>query len=149
MNSVISSLVVPIIVGTAPDPPRTPSIGGRGSTEPSTTGMNGSSMRATAASAFPCASSNTSVGTASSSASVVAPTSASTVRAIAVACSRECTNEPPPDCTMAWWNRPCAAGNASRVPTLIPPADSPKIVTRPGSPPNAAMLSRTHSRAST
>ena len=41
----------------------------------------------------------------------------------------------------------CALGVPMRVPTLIPPADSPKIVTFPGSPPNAAMLSRTHSRA--
>ena len=32
---------------------------------------------------------------------------------------------------------------------LIPPADSPKIVTSSGSPPNAAMLSRTHSSAAT
>ena len=39
------------------------------------------------------------------------------------------------------------AGVASSVPTLMPPADSPKIVTFPGSPPNAAMLSRTHSSA--
>ena len=31
--------------------------------------------------------------------------------------------------------------------TEIAPADSPKIVTLPGSPPNAAMLSLTHSSA--
>ena len=35
------------------------------------------------------------------------------------------------------------------VPTLMPPADSPKIVTLPGSPPKPAMLSRTHSSAAT
>ena len=35
-------------------------------------------------------------------------------------------------------------GVPSSVPTLIPPADSPKIVIRRGSPPNAAMLSFTH-----
>ena len=31
----------------------------------------------------------------------------------------------------------------------MPPADSPKIVTREGSPPNAAMLRFTHSSAAT
>ena len=36
----------------------------------------------------------------------------------------------------------------SRVSTAPPPADCPAIVTLAGSPPNAAMLSRTHSRAS-
>ena len=41
---------------------------------------------------------------------------------------------------------PAAAGVPSSVPTLMPPADSPKIVTLPGSPPKAAMLSRTHSQ---
>ena len=48
---------------------------------------------------------------------------------------------------MARWNRPCAAGVAISVVTEIAPADSPKTVTCPGSPPKAAMLSRTHSRA--
>lgn len=33
---------------------------------------------------------------------------------------------------------------ARSVPTLIAPADSPKMVTLDGSPPNAAMFSRTH-----
>ena len=37
----------------------------------------------------------------------------------------------------------------SSVPTLMPPADSPKIVTSSGLPPNASMLSRTHSSAAT
>ena len=149
MKSVISSLVVPIIVGTAPRPARTPSTGAWVNTEPSTTGMNSSSTRETDASALPCALSRTSTGTASSSSSVCAPVSAITVRAISVAFSRLCTNEPLPDCTIAWWNSPCAAGRPSSVATLMPPADSPKIVTRSGSPPNAAMLSRTHSSAST
>ena len=52
-----------------------------------------------------------------------------------------------PDWAMALWNRPSAASIASRLVTDIDPADSPKIVTLPGSPPKAAMLSRTHSRA--
>ena len=45
---------------------------------------------------------------------------------------------------MARWNRPGREATPSSVPTLMPPADSPKIVTLPGSPPKAAMLSRTH-----
>ena len=38
-------------------------------------------------------------------------------------------------------------GDAQRCSTSPPPADSPNAVTRAGSPPNAAMLSRTHSSA--
>src|SRR5438270_74523 len=45
---------------------------------------------------------------------------------------------------MALTNRPLAAGRPRRVPTLMAPADSPKAVTFPGSPPKPAMLSRTH-----
>ena len=65
------------------------------------------------------------------------PASASTDRAISVAGSRVAQKLAPPDCTIAWANSPCAAGSPSSVPTLMPPADSPKIVTRSGSPPNA------------
>ena len=54
---------------------------------------------------------------------------------------------PAPLCGMARWNRPLARGIASRVPTDMPPADSPAIVTLAGSPPNAAMFCCTHSRA--
>ena len=50
---------------------------------------------------------------------------------------------------MALWKSPCAAGIVRSVATLMPPADSPKIVTLPGSPPNAATLLRTHSSAAT
>jgi len=39
-----------------------------------------------------------------------------------------------------------ASGDASRDMTAEPPADWPAMVTVVGSPPNAAMLSRTHSR---
>ena len=45
------------------------------------------------------------------------------------------------------WNRCWAAGIPSSVSTAPPPADCPAIVTRDGSPPNAAMFSRTHSSA--
>ena len=51
---------------------------------------------------------------------------------------------PPPDSTMARWNRPLASGVATRVWTENPPALSPKIVTRLGSPPKAAMFRCTH-----
>jgi hypothetical protein len=51
--------------------------------------------------------------------------------------------------TTALWKRPFAAGMAASVHTFAPPPDWPMIVTLPGSPPKAAMLSRTHSRAAT
>ena len=38
---------------------------------------------------------------------------------------------------IAWWNSPLAAGIASSALTFPPPPDWPKIVTLPGSPPNA------------
>ena len=46
-------------------------------------------------------------------------------------------------CAIAAVNSPAAAGLPSSVVTMPPPADSPNKVTRSGSPPNAAMLSRT------
>ena len=50
---------------------------------------------------------------------------------------------------MARWKRPCARGDAISALTENEPADSPKIVTLSGSPPNAAMFALTHSRAAT
>ena len=44
---------------------------------------------------------------------------------------------------------PAARGMASSAATDPPPADSPKTVTRSGSPPKARMLSRTHCSAAT
>ena len=41
---------------------------------------------------------------------------------------------------IAWENRPSAVGEARFAHTLAPPADSPKIVTLPGAPPNANAL---------
>ncbi len=52
-----------------------------------------------------------------------------------------------PERAHAEWNRSWAAGIPSSVSTAPPPADCPAIVTRAGSPPKAAMLSRTHSSA--
>ena len=51
------------------------------------------------------------------------------------------------DCRTARWNSPAAAGATSRSIAQSAPADWPASVTRAGSPPNAAMLSRTHSSA--
>ena len=50
---------------------------------------------------------------------------------------------------MARWKSPLADGIAISVLTFPAPPDWPKIVTLFGSPPNAAMLSRTHSSAAT
>ncbi len=74
------------------------------------------------------------------------PSSAANRSADRSASSRVCTCTPPL-CTMARRKRPLAAGVPSSVATLNPPADSPKIVTLPGSPPKTAMLSRTQRKA--
>ena len=50
-------------------------------------------------------------------------------------------------CRIARWNRPRGAGIVSRHMMACAPADWPMTVTRAGSPPNAAMCSRTHARA--
>lgn len=52
-----------------------------------------------------------------------------------------------PLCSAARRNSPSARGLASSAPILMAPADSPKTVTRSGSPPNSAIESRTHSSA--
>ena len=44
---------------------------------------------------------------------------------------------------------PLVSGEANNIPTECAPADSPKMVTRPGSPPNAAMFCLTHLSAAT
>ena len=49
-----------------------------------------------------------------------------------------------PLCAMARWKRPAATGEPTSAPTMTAPADSPKIVTLSGFPPNAAMLRSTH-----
>src|SRR5580704_13442247 len=50
---------------------------------------------------------------------------------------------------IARWNRPLARGEATSALTDIEPADSPKMVTLSGSPPNVAMFFLTHSSAAT
>ncbi len=53
----------------------------------------------------------------------------------------------PADWRIARWKRPRDIGETRCASTAPPPADSPKIVTRSGSPPNAAMLRCTHCSA--
>jgi hypothetical protein len=48
---------------------------------------------------------------------------------------------------MAWLKRPFASGEVMSTAIDTAPADSPNTVTRSGSPPNAAILSFTHSSA--
>ena len=50
---------------------------------------------------------------------------------------------------IAPWNRPRASGEAQRLALLEEPADWPKIVTRPGSPPKPRMLRFTQPSAAT
>src|SRR5260370_1226139 len=50
---------------------------------------------------------------------------------------------------MACWNSLVAVGRPSRVAMLMAPADSPKTVTLPESPPKASMFSLIHCRAAT
>ncbi len=57
------------------------------------------------------------------------------------------TLPPAPDSEIAFWNKPCDAGEPINICTDPAPADSPKIVTLPASPPNAAMLRFTHCSA--
>ena len=76
------------------------------------------------------------------------PSSAAQAAAMSAASSGE-KNVPGTLCATARRKSPAARGIASSAATDPPPADSPKTVTRSGSPPKAAMLSRTHSRAAT
>ncbi len=55
----------------------------------------------------------------------------------------------PPLSPIAPWNRPRASGEAQRLALLEEPADWPKIVTRPGSPPKPRMLRFTQPSAAT
>ena len=91
-----------------------------------------------------CASSNRSTGTRASASRVAGTPSISASRApIRAASAAGMTWWAAPLCRTARRNRPSARGMDSRSPMDIAPADSPKTVTRPGSPPKAAMLSRT------
>jgi hypothetical protein len=67
---------------------------------------------------------------------------------VAWASARVSMNLQAPLWISARWNSPAAAGAASSVQVLRPPADSPNTITLAGSPPNAAMLAWTQRSAS-
>lgn len=56
---------------------------------------------------------------------------------------------PEPLCVIAPLNRPVASGETISARTDMAPADWPAMVTRPGSPPNAEILSLIHFNAAT
>ena len=96
----------------------------------------------------------TSAGAARSPASVFAPTLRMKARPAASdlssgAGARLGVANIAPLSPIALWKSPRASGEAMSALTAKEPADSPKIVTFLGSPPKAAMLSRTHSSAAT
>ena len=131
--------------------------GAEGSTSPSTTGENGTRVRATG----PQRARWSPGGTASDAAASVAGSAAANAAAVAgsPACSAMAAvtsaaragekKVPGTLCAMARRNRPAAAGMTSRAAIAPAPADSPNTVTRPGSPPKAAMFSRTQRSAAT
>ena len=75
------------------------------------------------------------------------PACAANRAAFAEACSTVRALWPAPLWGIARLNSPCANGEPINAPTLMPPADSPKIVTLLGSPPKAAISSRTQRKA--
>jgi len=74
------------------------------------------------------------------------PNSSSTVSATRRALPLSYTDVAGELCAMALANSHRAAGMARSVVTIPAPADSPNTVTQWGSPPNAAMLSRTQAQ---
>ena len=86
--------------------------------------------------------------TCSSSAVAARPRRPMTADAMSAASPAE-KNEPGTLCATARVKSPAAASMASSAAIDPAPADSPKTVTRDGSPPNAAMFSRTHRSAAT
>ncbi len=128
----------------------------------STTGTNGSpvapagneaTMSATGAGPAGMPAARTSRSASSSWSSVTAPKPdgpiprACATRAVISAAASGRTSVSALDCAIAPWKSPAASGDDNRVSTLPPPADWPAIVTRSGSPPNAAMFSRTQRSA--
>jgi hypothetical protein len=149
-----SFFVVPVRTGTdEPWPARTASRNWLATTSPSMTGPHGgisgvpaASYSATTAS---CASISSS-GVRDARPARVAWTPARFARASVMArawSAGQAEAGAIPLAMTACRNRPSAAAETSREATAIPPADWPITVTRPGSPPNAATLSRTHSSA--
>ena len=71
------------------------------------------------------------------------------IASVIVPASSALKNVPGTDCAMARLNRPFASSIASSAEITPAPADSPKTVTLPGSPPNLSMLSLTQRSAAT
>jgi hypothetical protein len=110
----------------------------------------GSGEVITSRSIWPWASSSRSIGTCAIASRVAGTPSTSASRApIRAAAAGGMTWWAAPLCRMARRNSPSARGMDRRTPIDIAPADSPKTVRRSGSPPKAAMLSRTQVRAAT
>ena len=147
----ISSAVVPRSTSTPAAWPAPIARCGRSrSTWPSTTGCSGRPSSNGVDSDRRCCAASRSARDSSRSRSTSpgpTPASARNFCATTVARSGSWTCAPAPLWGMARLEQARAAGAARSTPTLIAPADSPKIVTWSGSPPNAAMLSRTHSSA--
>jgi len=133
-----------------------------GSTSPSTTGSSiirlsvisphraGSGLVAMLADSAACSVESRSSGTCANASAVGSMPSRSASAAVTrLAVGSDRAKLPPPLWVIARWNSPCARGIDSSAETLIAPALSPNTVTWPGSPPNEAMLSRTHSSAAT
>ena len=162
-NSWASSRFVPVSSRTSLEaPPARAASGSAGRTSPSTVGLNGSRLRAS----WPHRAGSGAVWTSSVSAPAACetrsagwPAMASRLAGTPRASARYWATRrlssgasvcaPAPLWVIACWNSPLATGMASRVVMLMAPADSPATVTRPGSPPNAAMFSRTHRSAAT
>ena len=84
---------------------------------------------------------------ASSSSTVRVPSCCRIAAVVAAASAGSRARRPGPLWMIALCNKPSAAGAARRAATFAPPPDCPKIVTLPGSPPKAEMLSRNQRRA--
>ena len=111
-----------------------------GKTQPSTVAVDRTSSGATA-----CTASALAARMASGVGAAPSPSSASTNRSPADSISAlgwapPLDPKPPPLSPMAAWKRPRASGVAISWLTLHEPADSPKMATREGSPPKAAMF---------
>jgi hypothetical protein len=89
-------------------------------------------------------------GSAAANASVVAVSPASSAMAAVTSAARAGEKKVPGTlCAIARRNSPAAAGMTSSDAIAPAPADWPNTVTRLGSPPNAAMFSRTQRSAAT
>ena len=151
-----SSSVAESHSGTSlPWPAASASVVGRGSRSPSTTGPSESPSSSIFCRApfavrlvfFSCSSMSFSSGTERKPArSALTPASLAMVSVSSLARGR-LTSARAPESEMAPRKSPRAAGIPSSVSTAPPPADCPAMVTWSGSPPNAEMFSRTHSRA--